>query len=103
MSLPPSRAGRRDDSCSCTSSYAARESVSACVRGETWVDDTGSFSETDSFLPGSREAIRQGCLCSVLANASYRTGATKNPFIDPGCALHSRGAEASGAPAEETR
>lgn len=40
-------------------------------------------------LPGSPRAAARGCRCAVLANASYRVGATTTPLLDPECELHS--------------
>ena len=39
-------------------------------------------------LPGSPEALTQGCQCPVLANDSYRLGGDDTPLIDPRCHLH---------------
>ncbi|WP_168169564.1 hypothetical protein [Pseudonocardia sp. HH130629-09] len=38
--------------------------------------------------PGGPRAKAQGCLCSVLANAAYRSGAQALPCIDPRCPMH---------------
>ncbi|TCK25183.1 hypothetical protein [Pseudonocardia endophytica] len=42
--------------------------------------------------PGGPQATARGCLCSVLANAAYRSGADENPCIDPLCPLHAEAA-----------
>jgi hypothetical protein len=39
-------------------------------------------------LPGAQAAVQRGCVCSVLANAAYRTGASDVPLVDPECPLH---------------
>jgi hypothetical protein len=38
--------------------------------------------------PGGPRAMAHGCLCSVLANAAYRSGADEAPIVDPRCPLH---------------
>lgn len=40
--------------------------------------------------PGGPGAISRGCLCSVLANAAYRSRAEAHPFVDPECPVHAR-------------
>ncbi|MBC3194184.1 hypothetical protein H7X46_24325 [Pseudonocardia sp. C8] len=42
----------------------------------------------DDMAPGGPRAKAQGCLCSVLANAAYRSGAVEDPSIDPRCPMH---------------
>lgn len=39
--------------------------------------------------PGSLAAAKQGCRCSVLANATFRAGVPGvEPLIDPTCTVH---------------
>ena len=38
--------------------------------------------------PGGQSALTHGCLCSVLANAAYRTGGAEEPLIAPDCPVH---------------
>jgi hypothetical protein len=62
-------------------------------------DDTappGTGAPTGRDLPpGGPQATAQGCLCSVLANAAYRSGADEDPCIDPLCPLHAEAAAQS--------
>jgi hypothetical protein len=56
------------------------------------VDDVHEGRTTASdpaMAPGGRAALEQGCTCSVLANAAYRSGAPgEAPFVDPHCPVH---------------
>lgn len=49
-------------------------------------DDAGWSTQWSG--PGSPAALARGCLCSVLANASYRVGQALTPVIDPRCPVH---------------
>lgn len=61
--------------------------------------DPKSRTVTDlDALPGSPAAVASGCRCSVLANASYRVGATSAPLPDPACDLHRSTQPRSSAP-----
>ncbi|MBP2364438.1 hypothetical protein [Pseudonocardia parietis] len=42
----------------------------------------------DDLVPGGARAKARGCLCSVLANAAYRSGSVEDPCIDPRCPMH---------------
>lgn len=57
-------------------------------------DSGGAPAATDRWpadaLPGSQAAVQRGCLCSVLANAAYRTGASDLPLIEADCPLHAQ-------------
>ncbi|MEJ8278964.1 hypothetical protein [Pseudonocardia spirodelae] len=44
----------------------------------------------DELAPGGPRAKARGCLCSVLANAAFRSGAEREPCIDPRCPMHAR-------------
>lgn len=49
----------------------------------------GGLSFDSAMAPGGRTASTEGCICSVLASAAYRSGAPdETPFIDPRCPLH---------------
>lgn len=55
-------------------------------------EDTAEFAveDPDQYMaPGGPSALASGCVCSVLANAAYRAGASDEPpLIDPHCPLH---------------
>ena len=40
------------------------------------------------WAPGGATARTHGCVCSVLANAAYRSRQQTAPVVDPGCPLH---------------
>jgi hypothetical protein len=42
----------------------------------------------DDLAPGGPRAKARGCLCSVLANAAFRSGAVDDPCVDPRCPMH---------------
>lgn len=78
-------------------SYVETESVNlaenALVEEEDDFDNGGSDAAEGRAgypvdLPGSPEAIRSGCTCSVLANSGFRIGVDDAPILDPGCHLH---------------
>lgn len=49
----------------------------------------------DDLAPGGPRAKARGCLCSVLANAAYRSGAAERPSVDPRCPMHADPAESA--------
>lgn len=46
------------------------------------------FDAGSDLAPGGPRAKAQGCLCSVLANAAFRSGQMDEPCVDPRCRLH---------------
>lgn len=42
----------------------------------------------DDLAPGGPRAKARGCLCSVLANAAFRSGTVEDPCVDPRCPMH---------------
>lgn len=53
------------------------------------VEETGEPGRyRHDMAPGGPRAKARGCLCSVLANAAYRSGSAEDPCVDPRCPVH---------------
>lgn len=50
--------------------------------------DEATPAAPDALVPGGARAKAHGCLCSVLANAAYRSGTVEDPCVDPRCPMH---------------
>lgn len=71
----------REDQCRAAPDRVDEPCTEALSRGRPLSDP--------AMAPGGRTALTEGCICSVLANAAYRSGAPdETPFIDPRCPLH---------------
>lgn len=51
-------------------------------------DESAVEHEDLWWAPGGATARTHGCVCSVLANAAYRSRQQSAPVVDPGCPLH---------------